>query len=624
MTPSNYYPVLKEGIFLNHAATAPVSYRTIERMQALCGEMKEPLGKHFYEALGVMEQTRRLLADLLGCHPGELAFTPNTSSSLSLVAQCLDFKAGDRVLIPRDEFPSNRYVWQNIKRVECSFFDIPHDVSLTEVLERENLEGVRLISVSLVSYLTGKKHDMQAFGEFCKKRGIISCVDAIQGVGTFPINLKESPVDFFVGAAQKWLLGPIGCGYFYIRKELIDKVHVPFVGWTSVRYPENFERMPLEFADEATRFEAGLPNIVSIGGLHASLTELQEFGWDHIYGQIEKNTRYLAERLDPLVPYEELGAIVTFKLPEKVHPKKLAAKLAAKKITVTARSDYVRVSPHFYNTEEELETFVKTIGAELKNHHLFFPEKSPRDREGRILLVGATGTLGKEIALYLMEKGFQVMGIGRNRSVLDELSKQEAFEETSLELTDRQAIKTFLRETPHTYSGLINCAGMVDVEPVTSLDDEKLVEMFAVNTLAPTLFMQWFASQPGPLGVLNIVSPLGQGGYPLLGGYGSTYAALEILTQALEREKKDLHVTTYFSSPMHSPMQKDIGRAALRYFKMEGTFNYRHAEEVAREAVDAFLAKKRRVMSFKNRLQFFLNRFAPKFVTRKIEKVWLP
>ncbi len=627
----NQFPILKEGLFLNHAATSPVSYGTIERMKELCDEMREPLGKHFYPWLGIMEETRRLLAELLLCHPSEIAFTQNTSTSLSIIALCLNFKAGDRVLIPRDEFPSNRYVWQNLQRqgVECTFFDIPNDQPLVEVLEKQDLNNVRLISVSLVSYITGKKHDLKSFGEFCRKRNITSCVDAIQGVGTFPISLQDSEVDFFVGGAQKWLLGPIGCGYLYIRKELIKEVNVPLVGWTSVQYPESFENMELDFAKDAARFEAGLPSIASIGGLNASLRELYKIGWDTIYQRIASNTRHLVENLHPLVTnLNDLGGIVTFNIPERVNPKKLLSSLEKKGITITARRDYIRVSPHFYNTHEELNSFLETIGNETTKKHLFFPKFNPEtlDEEKRILLIGATGILGKEIALYLIEKGFHVTGIGRNAKTLKEL-EGSAFEAISLDLADVKALEYFISSQKKRYFGLVNCAGVTEAEPIRSLDPEELLKMFQINTVAPTFFMQQFVSKLASkeaLGILNIVSPTGRCGYPLMGGYGATHAALWTIGESLSRElcKDSLHVTTYVSSPIHSRMQKEIGRNALRYFKMRGSYNFKHAEEVAREAVDAFLGKKEKVISRKNRFQLTINTLFPSFMTRKISKLW--
>jgi len=353
------FPILKSGIYLNHAATCPVSSATIKQMKTYCQQMEEPFAKHYSPWLELIQETRKLLAELLGCQGDELALTPNTSTALSLVANSIGLKPGDGVLIPRDEFPSNRYVWENLQNIgiDCTFFDLPPNRSLIEVLEEQNLKNVRLISVSLVNYLTGKKIDLAQFGDFCKKYEIYSCVDGIQGVGTFPIQLDTLNIDFFAGAAQKWLLGPLGCGYLYIRKDLIEKLHVPLVGWTSVHRPEDFETRKLEFAEGAVRFEPGLPNIVSIAGLHASLTELKQIGWHMIYKRIQSHTAYLLEHLPTLISDpNELGAIVTVKSPDSPD---LQRTFEEKEITVTLRGGLIRIAPHFYNTHAELDQLLQ-------------------------------------------------------------------------------------------------------------------------------------------------------------------------------------------------------------------------------------------------------------------------
>lgn len=639
------YPILEKGIFLNHAATAPVSYGTIEQMKSLCDMMRDPLGKHFYKWLALLEETRRYLAELLHASVSEIAITQNTSSSLSIIAGSIDFKPGDRVLVPRDEFPSNRYVWQNLESqgVTCHFFDIENDRPLLETLEKLDLTNVRLISLSLISYLTGKKHDLKTFGTFCRNHNIFSCVDAIQAVGTIPINLQESNVDFLAGGAQKWLLGPIGCGYFYIRKELIQKVHVPLVGWTSMRYPENFDIMNLDFAIEATRFEPGLPSITSIGGLNHSLKELRKVGWETIYQRLKVLTHYLHEQMQQIKGFkpmvsdvQEIGPIASFTLPEEVNSKKLLARLKEKGITVTARGRHIRASPHFYNSKVELDTFLEAVDGCSLNRKVFFPEIRPESQEGEpwILLNGATGILGQEIARYLSEKGFNITGIGQNKSLLQELKKEAkerfatSFEPAVVDLREPEQLSKFCRAQNRKYVGLINASGVVETELLKSLDSQKLLEMFQVNFFAPTQLMQQFIthlSTPEATGILNIVSASGRCGYPLLGGYGASNAALWTASETLDRElrQKKLSVTTFVCPSLHSRMQKRIGRSLLRYFKMgkEG-FNYAHPEEVARKAVDAFLSSKRLVIGKKSKLLTVLNAFSPKRVSRKIEKLW--
>ncbi len=645
----NRYPILKKGIFLNHAATAPVSYATIERMKKLSDTMQRPLGEHFYSWLGILEETRRLIAELIHAHPAEIAFTQNTSSSLSIIAGSIDFRPGDCVLVPRDEFPSNRYVWQNLKYrgVECIFFDIPKDQTLVETLEKMDLSLVRLISISNVSYFTGRKHDIKAFGKFCVKRNILSCVDAIQAVGTFPIDVKEAKIDFLAGGAQKWLLGPIGCGYFYIRKELIEKVNVPLVGWTSTRYPEQFDLMDLDFAPEALRFEPGLTNIIPIGGLNESLREMGNIGWDLIYQKIALNTRYLLTHLREFKGIEllvdqidDLGAIISFNIPNQINAKKLLPKLAKRGITVTSRGNHMRISPHFYNSQEELDIFMEAFGESIQDRHLFFPLiKQEKTFENRSILInGVTGILGKQIALYFAEKGFNITGIGRDIGILQEIKEkieiqfQTQFQPVVLDLTSEAQLSQFFEDEIRQnkkYVGLVNCSGFVEAEPMVTLDPRELSKMLQINLIAPSQFMQQFilnlCSKDG-IGILNIISPAGRCGFPLLSGYGASHGALWTLSESLNRElsKEKLHVTTFVSSPFHSRMQKKIGRTFLRYFKSQGKFDYDHAEEVARYAVDAFLSKKEVVMSLKTRFRIMINAIFPRFITGKMKASWRP
>ncbi|MDX8431127.1 MAG: aminotransferase class V-fold PLP-dependent enzyme [Candidatus Algichlamydia australiensis] len=633
------YPVLKSGVFLNHAATAPVSYGTIHRMQSLCREMEDPLGKHFYQWLAIEEETRRMIAELLGTSPSEISITPNTSSALSIVANCIDFQIGDRVLVPRNEFPSNRYVWQNLraKGVECTFFDLDPTKSLVELLEALDLTNVRLISISQVSYLTGQRHNLRDFGTFCKERKIFSCVDAIQAVGTFPIDLKQTPVDFFAGGAQKWLLGPIGCGYLYIKKELIDQVRVPFVGWTSVRYPESFDEMKLEFPPEATRFEPGLPNIVAIAGLNNSLHELKRVGWEKIFSQLLLSSQYLYEAMQqiqgfkPLIPdFDHIGRVVSFSLPTGVNPKKLLLDLGKKGITVTARAGYIRLSPHFYNTKEELDKFLNAIdGCAMRKSIRYPAAERPSQKNNRwILLNGATGTLGREIALYLAQKGFNIKGIGRSRKVLEELRKKigAGFESLCLDFLNDGALEDFLQEEKRRYAALINVSGLSEAVPYENMDFKKLREMFEVNFFAPAKLMQFYSSRfdsENPIGILNVISGTGRVGYPLFGGFGASSGALWTLSESLEREwkRKNIPVTTFISPPMHSPMQKTLGRVMLRYFPMKSKgFDYAHAEEIARDAVEALFLGKGVVDKRKSRFTDLMNSLFPNYISNKIKK----
>ncbi|NGX52866.1 MAG: Cysteine desulfurase SufS [Candidatus Anoxychlamydiales bacterium] len=639
------FPISQKGCFLNHAATAPVSYATINSMKVLCDQMQEPLGKHFYESLGILEHTRRLLAELLSANAGEIAFTPNTSTALSLIALAIDWKPGDRILVPRNEFPSNRYIWQNLKSkgVKCEFFDLDHPLS--EVLESLDLSSVKLISISLVSYLSGQRHDINAFGAFCRKHDILSCVDAIQAVGTIPVDVHQADIDFLAGGAQKWLLGPMGCGYLYIRKDLIPKLHVPLVGWTSVRYPENFDLMQLDFSPEATRFEPGLLNIASIGGFKNSLEELKSIGWKFIYQRIQNHSIFLREGIKQIsgitlkYPHEKyLSGITSFDLPKHIHPKKFQASLEKEGITVTMRNSTVRVSPHFYNTQEELLQFLYTIDKNFQKKRLFLPKekKEKLQTDHWVLINGVTGTLGKEIALSFAQKGYNILGIGRNQDILKTLKNKIEknyslqFEFLTADLKNSCEVSLLiekLKQKSQRYDALINCSGIAYAGTVSSIDTSALQDLIHLNTIIPAEFMRQFMQtlkSDKAIGILNIISPSGRFSLPLLGPYGATHAALWTLGESLQYEltKESQHVTTFVSPPMHSPMQKTIGRQLLRYFSLSGKFNYSHAEAIAKQAVDAFLAKKSLVLTLKMRIMLLLNLFFPQWIKSKIRKKW--
>ncbi len=648
-----YFPVTEQGTFLNHAATSPCSIATVKRIQACAEEMKEPLGKHFYEALGVFEETRRYLAELIGAHPGELAFAQNTSSALSLVAESVRFQPGDRVLVPSNEFTSNIFAWQNLKRkgVEFTFFDVVKDEPITETLARLDLKGVKLISISSVSYETGRRYEIQEFTRFCRDRGIYSCLDAIQEIGAVPVDVHDSGADFVVGGAQKWLLGPIGCGFLYVRRERWSEIDVPLAGWTSVKYPENFNVKQLDFAEEMTRFEPGLPNLLSIAGLNESLRELKEIGWDEVYAGIAEKTAYLRAALrdaglELLTGERDLTAgIVSFRLPRGSEGRVWTEILHEKDITITIRDNYARVSPHFYTEFEELDRLISVFapGSSERRSAQSRPRVSekkpePAAKGAHALVTGANGILGRRISESLAARGYSLTLLGRDGPALDALrdglkpmlAPGATAISAVVDLADLAALEHWIAdEVSHgaRYSALIQCAGAIEVEPLVELDPTRFSQMLQVNTVAPMALMRAFARElksENPIGILNIVSSSGRCGYPLLSGYGASSGALWTLSEALAREVQGegFHVTTFVAPAMHSRMQKKIGRVALRYFKMGGVFDYAHPDQVAERALEAFFAGKSLLIDPGNRLKTVVNALLPGIISGKIGRVW--
>ena len=639
------YPITRDDIFLNHAATTPIAKSSIERIQQVAAEMRRPLSEHFYHWLNVLEDTRRRLAEFIHVHPTEIAFCQNTSTGLSLIANAIPFKPGDHILVPRNEFPSNIYVWQNLQKkgIIFNFFDIEAGVPVVETLQKLDLNHVRLISISAVSYLTGRQYDLKAIVDFCHEHQILICYDAIQALGAIPFDVQVIQPDFIASGAQKWLLGSVGVGFIYAQKAWLEKLTVPLVGWTSVKYPEDFSLKAVDFSTDMTRFEPGLPDILPIVALNQTLRDLTAIGWDTIYARVKANTGYLTEALqehgiETLAKNDHTAGIVAFSIPDHFDAETIQSKIKQHNIHITQRDNYIRVSPHFYNTQEEMDVFLSTL--KIKSQHAYIvenPEIIQVAYHPTILLTGATGILGKAFAQMLAKAGYPLTLVARDSEKLNSLTRmlQEDNKLTvKIEIVnfdDEIDFKHFLqrlKSSHEKYYAIINCVGVAEADEFIHLPVEKFRTMLQINCVATFQLMQLFVTElkaENALGILNIVSASGRCGWPLLSGYAASHAALwslgEVLSRELSHDNKII-ITTYVAPPMHSRMQKRLGRVALRYFKFHGDFPYQQAAHVAREAWKIFNEKKSLYVNRHNRLTLFINALFPSLVNRKIQKMW--
>lgn len=365
------YAITKQDIYLNYAAASPIANSTISSINAMAKQMERPLSEHFYSWCDLLEETKKYVAELINAKSTEIAFCQNTSTGLSIIASAVQFKPGDRVLVPHNEFPTNSYVWQNLqhKGVIFEFFYVETGVSIVETLQKLDLTNVRLISVSAVSYETGRQYELQALTSFCRSQGILICLDAIQAIGAIPFDVNVIQPDFVACGAQKWLLGGIGTAFIYVRKELLNELNVPIVGWGSVRNTVDFSSKELDLASDMRRFEPASPNILAITALHKSLQELRRFGWKNIYNRIAANVEYLTERLNRLgiktLAEQDLpSGIISFSSTQSVN--ELQSKFEKNKIHITIRENYLRVSPHFYTIKSEMDAFLEV----LQNHFM--------------------------------------------------------------------------------------------------------------------------------------------------------------------------------------------------------------------------------------------------------------
>jgi selenocysteine lyase/cysteine desulfurase len=234
---------------------------------------------------------------------------------------------------------------------------------LIEDIEKAITPRTKLISISLVQFLSGFRSDIKTISKMCKERGIIFVVDGIQAAGAVSIDLSDIEVDFFAGGTQKWLLGMQGLSYFYISENLQEQLKQKFVGWLSVDDSWNLLNYDLTLKNSAERFQNGTLNALGVAVLDRTLDLFLEFGKEKVEQLILDNTKYFISRLKEIgitpvlnnLPDENLSGIVTFK-----HPKaeKLFADLEAAKIFAAMRGGMIRFSPHFYNTHNEIDRVI--------------------------------------------------------------------------------------------------------------------------------------------------------------------------------------------------------------------------------------------------------------------------
>jgi cysteine desulfurase/selenocysteine lyase len=355
------FPITGKYIFLDHAGVAPTSLRVKTAIEKLLAESTEGAAFHYPAWAQRVVEIRKSCAQLIGAGPDEIAFVKSTSHGISIVAQGLDWRPGDNVLIYEKEFPSNIYPWLNLRSKGVEVRTIPSREGRITLHDIELLMDARtrLLAISSVQYSNGFRIDLQKVGALCREKQVLFCVDAIQSLGLIPMAVRDCHIDFLSADAHKWLLGPEGIGIFYCRKDLAGQLSPPLIGWKSVQNEFEFDRPELLLKTNALRFEEGSMNLMGIFGLGAAVDLLLEVGIEHIEGRVlDLGDLIIQEALKRgyrvLTPSarRERGGNVTFS--GDFDPAAMQDALREKRIMVNARGGGIRVSPHFYNTGEEL------------------------------------------------------------------------------------------------------------------------------------------------------------------------------------------------------------------------------------------------------------------------------
>lgn len=376
MTPltRHEFPVCARLRYFNHAGVAPLPRRSAAALARYADAMRDYGGSAGEVHEAREPEVRQAAAALMGVPAEDVAFVKNTTEGLSLVASGLDWRPGDRVIVPECEFPANLFPWlaQADRGVVVDRLPTgPDGIAPLELFDEAlRRGGARVVAVSWVQYGRGFRTDLAALSKVCHRHGALLCVDAIQGLGVIPAELAAWGVDVAAADGHKFMLGPEGLGLAYVRAERRAELRVQQPGWNCVPHRGDWDNLSLRFDDSARRFEGGTPNRAAILALGESLDLLLETGvervWAHVDGLCQRLVAGLAEvsRAEVLSDRSTAArsAIVTFSVAGM--PSEQTCDLLTKQgFAVAPRGGGVRVSPHGYNTEAEIDRLVAAVAA---------------------------------------------------------------------------------------------------------------------------------------------------------------------------------------------------------------------------------------------------------------------
>jgi len=366
------FPVTRDKVFLAHGGVCALPRRVAQAI-ADCAHAGS-LGDQEEFVMQRIADARKAGATLLNCLPDEVSLVGPTSLALSFVAAGLKFRKGDNVLIYHDDYPSNVYPWLALanRGVQVRLLNTRGlgAIRAIDVIGQVD-ESTRIVALASNHFISGYRLDHAAIGKFLRERGILFCLDAIQTLGAFPTTVEQ--VDFLAADAHKWLLGPCGAGVFYVKKELQEKLNPPIYGWHNVRNPNFVAQDKIEFRSGAAKFEAGTHNLVGLTGLIAAMELALDLGVDNIASELLRKRAWLVPALQAKgyavlnaePKPENASGITAFFQPGKdlapLHQKLADAGVIASLRTDRKGQNYLRLSPHFYNTDEELQRLLALL-----------------------------------------------------------------------------------------------------------------------------------------------------------------------------------------------------------------------------------------------------------------------
>jgi selenocysteine lyase/cysteine desulfurase len=359
------FPICARKVYCAHAADAPLPRRVADAMRDSIERASSDARQYELE-LTHIAATREGVAQLIGAELDEISFTGPTSSGLNAIANGLDWRNGDEVICYLDDYPANVYPWLALERrgVKAVLLETARIGEITpEIVERALTERTRVVALASANFCSGYRIDLEAIGALCAERGVLFSVDAIQTLGAFPITLDR--IDFLSAGAQKWMLGPSGAGILYVKKSRRDLLRPVTIGGWNVESRNFIAQREINYAPGGQKFEPGAYYHCAIAGLGAAIQLLLEAGPVQIAERILALTEALRraitsagfEFLSPVEGNHRSG-ILTFRHP-KIPTARFFEALLKNDVVTSLRfdrgdRDWLRVSPHFYNTVAEI------------------------------------------------------------------------------------------------------------------------------------------------------------------------------------------------------------------------------------------------------------------------------
>jgi selenocysteine lyase/cysteine desulfurase len=365
-----HFPVVHRWALLDHAAVAPLPDVAASALQEYATDLAENGIASVGRWVDRVRHVRGLAARLVNApSPDDVCFVSNTSAGIGLVAEGFPWQPGDNLVTAAEEFPSNLYPWMNLqgRGVEVRVVQSRGNRLAIDDIRSAMDSRTRLLTLSAVEFASGFRNDLAALGELCRSRGVFFFVDAIQALGAVPLDVQALPIDALAADGHKWMLGPEGAGIAFVRREWAERLRPVMIGWNSVIHPFNYNEIHFTLKPHAGKWEGGAYNVPGVAALGASLQLLLDAGIDQVWRRVEAVTDHLCDRaaaaglevFSSRAGGEKSGIVSVIKPGHD--PAALMKRCRAAGVIVNNRHHRLRVSPHAYNTEEEIDRFLDAV-----------------------------------------------------------------------------------------------------------------------------------------------------------------------------------------------------------------------------------------------------------------------